>query len=427
MSKMRFYRRVLMMMLCAATIYTVYYTINYINDNLPDSLKVLVNNTEEIDMKLPIGSNEEVDEYEVVLSEESNIPADNIKMSLNNKVVINADKIGKYDVEVKLFGIIPLKNVEVEVVEKKSLYVGGYQIGIYLQTDGVMIIGTGKITGADGLNYEPALSIVKSGDYIVSINGVPVSSKSQLTFLVNKYGSNDIVLGIRRNNEVIDVKIKPINTGNDEYKLGIWVRDDTQGIGTLTYIDESGNFGALGHGISDVDTGEMLSSSEGLLYKAEIWGVTKGESGKPGGLNGTIDYESKSLLGTITVNSKQGIFGKAGEALKNLQSMQLMEVGYKQEVEKGEAFIRTCIEGEEHDYKIEIESIDINSEELNKGMVIKVVDDELLEKTNGIVQGMSGSPIIQNGKIIGAVTHVFVKDCTRGYGIFIESMLTHTD
>lgn len=304
----------------------------------------------------------------------------------------------------------------------------GMQIGVYLETEGVLVAATSSITGADGMNYEPVLNKIYEGDYIVKLNNIDVSSKSQLLFLINKYGSKDLVLTVRRNNEEFDVLVTPVKTANNEYKIGVWARDDTQGIGTLTYVTENGEFGALGHGINDVDTNELLSSNNGLLYKAEIWGITKGQNGSPGGLCGSIDYEKSNELGVISRNCDKGIFGTINEScldeMKDLYGEDYYEVAEKKEVHKGKAEIISCISGESTRYEIEIVEIK-GDENSNKSIVLVVTDAKLLELTNGIVQGMSGSPIIQDGKIIGAVTHVLVNDPTRGYGIFIEDMLKH--
>ncbi len=287
-----------------------------------------------------------------------------------------------------------------------------------------MVIGTGTIVGLDGVTYEPSLSKIKSGDYIVGINDIDVSSKNQLIFLINKYGNNDIVLTVRRNGELIDIKVSPIKVTDGEYKLGIWVRDDSQGIGTMTYITSDKQFGALGHGISDVDTGELLNAAGGTLYGANIWGIKKGEAGVPGGLYGVISYEDKNILGEIISNTSIGIYGNIEtEELINKFALKPMEIQLKEDISVGKAYVRTSVSGEVKDYEIYIESIDLDCDN-NKGMVIKITDKELLKLTNGIVQGMSGSPIIQNNKLVGAVTHVFVKDSTKGYGIFIEDMIS---
>lgn len=209
------------------------------------------------------------------------------------------------------------------------------------------------------------------------------------------------------------------------YKLGAWVRDDTQGIGTLTYIDSNGNFGALGHGISDSDTGQVVEIEEGALYETEILGIEKGTVGNPGVMAGVIYYGPGSRLGSVEANTENGIFGKADARISESLNLEPVEIGYRQDVKKGQAWIRSDVSGELKDYEIEIQRVDYNPIQVNKSLVLRVVDQELLNLTGGIVQGMSGSPILQDGKLVGAVTHVFVQDSTRGYGIFVEDMLRH--
>lgn len=190
-------------------------------------------------------------------------------------------------------------------------------------------------------------------------------------------------------------------------------------------MDSNGNFGALGHGISDSDTGKVVEISEGALYDTEILGIEKGSAGNPGVMAGVIYYGPGSKLGSIDANTDVGIFGHADDRLQKSISGEPLEIGYRQDVKKGQAWIRSSVSGEVKDYEIEIQRVDYNPIHQNKGLVIRVVDEELLNLTGGIVQGMSGSPIIQDGKLVGAVTHVFVQDSTRGYGIFIENMLEH--
>lgn len=320
------------------------------------------------------------------------------------------------------------ENVALDVTQDGTkLYVGGFNVGIYLETEGVLVVGTDTVTGKDNINYDPAYGKVKEGDYIVALNDINVGAKAQLNFLVNKYGDEDVILTINRDGNEMDVKISPVKVDEDEYKLGIWVKDDSQGIGTLTYIMGNGDFGALGHGISDPDTKKLLGSKNGRIYVANIWGITKGRSGSPGSLCGSINYEDDMILGAIDNNCSIGIYGnvsvyKSVETLVEEYELKPVEICAKKDVKVGQAFVRCAVEGEIKEYEIEITELKKNTEG-NKGIVIKVVDEELLAVTGGIVQGMSGSPILQDGKIVGAVTHVFVRDSKLGYGIFIEEML----
>ena len=226
---------------------------------------------------------------------------------------------------------------------------------------------------------------------------------------------------VNRKGEEIPLSLEPVLTQEENYKLGIWVRDNTQGIGTMTYVDEKGRFGALGHGISDTDTGELLDVSGGELYQAQIVSIIRGAQGVPGELSGYIEYEDEKKIGTIEKNTDIGIFG---QIFSDTQiSGEKVKIGYKQEVKKGKAQILMQLEGKVEYYDIEITDIYSSQQDTNKSFQIQVTDPELLAKTGGIVQGMSGSPILQDGKLIGAVTHVFVQDSSKGYGIFIENML----
>lgn len=328
-----------------------------------------------------------------------------------------------YTLHCKFLGVIPFKDVKVKHTTAKEVYVSGDAVGIYMQTKGVLIIDTGEIFSESGETEEPARDIVKPGDYIVAFNQNRIQCKQDLLEDLADLDGESVTLKVRRGKETIPLSLTPVKDEEGKYKLGIWVRDDTQGIGTLTYVDEEGRFGALGHGISDVDTGELLSIADGNLYDAQILGIRKGEKGNPGELSGLIRYEAGNILGEISENRKNGIFGTMeASQLKNM-NLEKVPIGYKQDLKTGPASVFCCTDGEVKEYAAEITRIDLNHEDSNKSFVIQITDKELLEKTGGIVQGMSGSPVLQNGKLFGAVTHVFVQDSTSGYGIFIENMM----
>lgn len=327
-------------------------------------------------------------------------------------------------IQCSLLGLIPLKTVEVEERKRQTVLAGGTPVGIYMETRGILVIGTGKVDGMDGQTHEPSEHILKTGDYILGADGRKLKNKEELVACMNRSQGEAVHLEVLRDGRELSLAVKPVKALDEQYKAGVWVRNDAQGVGTLTYIDEEGNFGALGHGISDVDTSTLLSLKEGKLYEAEIVSVTRGEKGTPGELAGVIHYQDSSILGSITQNTSAGIYGTS-ENSKLSQDTSCYEVAYKQEVEPGPAVILCSAEGSVKEYDIEICSLELNKKEVNKGMTIRVTDDGLLKKTGGIVQGMSGSPIIQDGKLVGAVTHVFVNDPTKGYGIFIENMLEH--
>lgn len=334
---------------------------------------------------------------------------------------IDVSDRGSYQIPCSLLGMLPLKNVQVETVEDQWVCVSGNPVGLYMETQGVLIVDTGEITNQNGIALEPAANIVQPGDYILEVNGKTVSRKRELIAEIEDCQGENVELVVNRKGEEIPLSLEPVLTQEENYKLGIWVRDNTQGIGTITYVDEKGRFGALGHGISDTDTGELLDVSGGELYQAQIVSIIRGAQGVPGELSGYIEYEDEKKIGTIEKNTDIGIFG---QIFSDTQiSGEKVKIGYKQEVKKGKAQILMQLEGKVEYYDIEITDIYSSQQDTNKSFQIQVTDPELLAKTGGIVQGMSGSPILQDGKLIGAVTHVFVQDSSKGYGIFIENML----
>lgn len=328
-----------------------------------------------------------------------------------------------YQLPCKLFGKIAFKNIKVTPAKTDSVLVSGSTVGIYMETAGVLVIDTGEILSESGQLQDPAKNILKPGDYIIALNQQKISCKKDLIHDLENIDGKTVTVDIRRDNSTIPVSLTPVQDASGKYKLGIWVRDDTQGIGTLTYVTENGNFGALGHGISDIDTGNLLSIKGGNLYCAQILGVQKGEKGSPGELSGLIRYRNDNVIGQIRANSTNGIYGSFTENDQQQVTLHQMKLGFKQDVRTGPASVLCDIGNGVKEYEAEITKIDMNHEDTNKSFVIRITDQKLLNTTGGIVQGMSGSPILQNGKIIGAVTHVFVQDAASGYGIFIENML----
>lgn len=315
------------------------------------------------------------------------------------------------------------REVSKEVVSKDLLIPGGMPVGIYMKMDGVMVLGTEKIKGADGLNYEPAEHLVKAGDYIVGINHVKVTTKKELQKQVGDLTGDEVILKVRRAEEEMEVKLHAVRTREKQYQLGIWVRDNMQGLGTVTFLDGNSRFGALGHGIHDIDTNVLLDITSGTLYETRIQNIQKGQRGTPGGMEGIIVYNRFNVLGDIERNTDAGIYGTIDRVDVVFADQTPMKIGKKEEIKTGKAEIRCAADGTVKNYEIEITRVNTACREVNKGIVLQVTDPKLLELTGGIVQGMSGSPIIQDGKLIGAVTHVFVQDATKGYGIFIENML----
>ena len=335
---------------------------------------------------------------------------------------VEVSQNGSYQIRCKWLGVLPLKTIKVHTVEKQEVLVSGSPVGIYMETKGVLVIDSGEITDREGIRRTPAEHIIQSGDYIREIDGKVLTGKRQLMQLVRENQGEPMELQVIRHQETIKLEMTPVETEDGSYKLGIWVRDNIQGIGTLTYVEPNGTFGALGHGISDADTGERLEISDGDLYRADILSIRKGTAGTPGELRGVINYREENRIGTICGNSQYGIRGQM-EPGKYTESMKKIPTGLKQEIQTGKAEIRCDIGDGIREYQCEILEIDSNARDTNKCFVLRITDDDLLSRTGGIVQGMSGSPVLQNGKLIGAITHVFVNDPTKGYGIFIENMM----
>lgn len=414
----------------SAVLLTFGFTCYYLDRTVPDQLNIVAGEQEEMHFPLLFQSTlamKDAEISEVSLGNPSNIPSNQIRLSGNQSFQMLGTKEGSYQMEVRLFGLLKVKEVQVDVVNENYAIPCGTPVGIYLKSKGVLVIGTGTLTGADGMSLEPAYGVLRSGDYIEAINGKPLSRKEELVEAVNRSGPEKVTLDIRRGQEQMTVSMNPVEDADGNYKLGAWVRDDTQGIGTMTYLDLNGKFGALGHGISDSDTGDVVEIEDGALYETQIMGIEKGSSGKPGVMSGVIYYGPGSQLGEIDANTETGIFGTAGEGLRaRISSISSpIPIGYRQDVQPGPALLRSSVSGEVKDYQIEIRKVDYSTGHRTKSIVFEVVDQELLSLTGGVIQGMSGSPILQNGKLVGAVTHVFVQDSTKGYGIFIENMLSH--
>ncbi len=303
--------------------------------------------------------------------------------------------------------------------EGMSLCPGGCAFGVKFSTKGVLVVGTSAVKTADGKEVNPAETAgIKVKDILLTADGKEIASVKELEGAITASGGKPLALTVDRGGKTKNLTLTPAKT-KDGYKAGMWLRDSTAGIGTVTYVDpETGEFGGLGHGICDVDTGVLMPLDRGSVMKVEIGGVVKGQVGKPGEIRG---YFKPDRCGNVMSNTEWGVFGAFRETPEGVS--EAIPVGSRHDVTEGEAEIICTLgdDGPKH-YKIEISKIDRDGTD-NKNFVITVTDKTLKARTGGIVQGMSGSPIIQNGKLIGAVTHVLVNDPAKGYGIFIENML----
>ena len=362
-------------------------------------------------------------EIDTILGMKIENEEESIEVSNNNQENLSS-KTGKTDLNLKI-GDIPVKDITVNVIPNKVVIPGGETIGLKLYTDGVLVVGMSEIQGIDKQSYKPyENSGIEEGDMIIEIENKAVTCTADLIKNVNASLGKNVEISYIREGELYKTNILPTQTSTNEYKLGLWVRDAAAGVGTVSFYDsETGMFAALGHGILDIDTEKIVNISSGEVVTSNIISIIKGQKGKPGEIRGSIERGKK--LGTVYENTEFGIFGElSSEAMSKIKQNKELEILPRGEIETGSAKIICTVENnKQEEFDIEIEKVFRNNNINNKSMLIRVTDERLIDKTGGIIQGMSGSPIIQNGKFVGAITHVMVNDPTIGYGVFADMML----
>lgn len=341
----------------------------------------------------------------------------------NGQINVNFSQTGEFEYNVNVFESIPFKKLKVSVVPKTYVIPSGEAVGVKMFTDGLLVVYVSDVIDESGNRHSPAKEAgLRETDRILSVDNLEIGTNEEFSDYINT-ARTTVHLKVARDEEVFETDITPVLSNDGSYRIGIWVRDSTAGIGTLTFYNpQDKSFAALGHAITDCDTKTILTVSDGDLVGCEILSVKKGEHGEPGELSG--QFKNK-VIGKILKNNDYGLYG----TLENVDTLQskTIEAATRFQIKQGSAEILCDVDGKGvKSYDVEITSVSKEEKTYNKGIVLKVTDEELLSKTGGIVQGMSGSPIIQNGMLVGAVTHVFVNDPTRGYGIFIENMLTQT-
>ncbi len=426
--KHKMYKRFLKVCILFGILGIVLFGYKNIYERVPGRIRLKAGVEQVLDLKIPVeGVIRKVSRDPKAVTVSGNpgttVPENSVHVDFSKVVTFKADEIENYEMDLKLFGFIPFKQVDIEVIRDMVLTPVGEPVGIYVKTDGILVIGIGEFDSENGKKCTPAKYLLQPGDYIKEVDGIKIDEKEEFIREVENCEGEKMTLTVERKEETFTVSVQPKKNQSGEYKLGIWVRDNAQGVGTLTFVDDFGNFGALGHGISDVDTGELLALESGSLYNTEIISIRKGKNGDPGEMTGMIDYSPVYILGKITANSSKGIYGSGNSKLLSDIKNEAIPIGLKQDVKEGPAKIICNVDGEAKYYDILVEKVYLEHANVNRGMSIKVTDPELLAITGGIIQGMSGAPIIQDGKLIGAVTHVLVQDATSGYGIFIEEML----
>lgn len=334
------------------------------------------------------------------------------------------EEFERYALDYKLFNLFTIKKLKVNVIEKDRYFAGGNSLGFSLQSKGIILIGGNYILSASGIERPFEDSGLMAGDIITHIDGVEISTVSDIAEILKKYSGGELMLSVSRNGEKLEIGILPaLDIQTNTYKLGLWVKEDAVGIGTLTFVNATtGRFGSLGHSINDSETNECIEVSGGNIYKSKILGVKKGSTGRAGELMGTFNRED--VIGNVDKNCEYGVYGYMSDIDKVIENKTSIEVGGRLTAKPGKAKILSCIDGDTiEQFDIEIIKTNFQSSSNQKSMVIRVTDKDLISRTGGIVQGMSGSPIIQDGKLIGAVTHVFVNDATKGFGLYIDWMM----
>ncbi len=327
-----------------------------------------------------------------------------------------------------LFGTVPVKEVNVDFSDRQYVTLGGMPFGIRIYTEGLMVSDTADISTDNGSQSPSAKADIEKGDVILSVNHESLKTNEQLQQAVQNSNGESIALEVKRNGIPFSTRITPVkDSQTQQYRVGLGVRDSCAGIGTMTFIDtDNGYFAGLGHGICDAQSGQLMPLDKGDIVPATISSVRKSACGNPGSLTGY--FSSSKPVGKLYANNHFGVYGSIEHLNTDLSSVPKMPIAYRQEIRTGKAQIYTTIDnGNPQYYDIEIEEISYSSADTCKNMIIKITDPQLLAKTGGIVQGMSGSPIIQNHRIVGAVTHVFINDPTHGYAIFGETMMSNVD
>ncbi|MTI79954.1 MAG: SpoIVB peptidase [Firmicutes bacterium] len=395
---------------------------------LPLKKKIIVGET----LDLGFESNKFLQALEVDIQPNNCSALRNSKLTLSDTAPIVTNP-GKINLSLKLFGIIPLRNVTVDVVPEIKVIPGGQSIGVMLHSQGVMVVGLAAVEDVHGRSFNPAREAgIKIGDVLLKVNGKKIKTENQLKDLVAQAGHNNkpVIMNVKRKNEEISFKVTPVYCDETKsYRLGLLIRDSAAGVGTLTfYHPDSRIYGALGHVITDTESGKKIDLSDGRIFEASIQDIHPGKTGQPGEKIGMLQ-NANNLNGNILKNTPYGIFGEISKPIKNPYFKQLIPVALPSQVKEGPAEIITVLKGNTMErFKIKIEEVTRQSKPHGKGMIIKITDPKLLQVTGGIIQGMSGSPIIQytnEGQpvLVGAVTHVFINDPTRGYGVLAEWMI----
>lgn len=382
----KYYRMILWMIMLAALGGILFILLTDISKAIPNTIYLKAQSDNRLHYDVPLSGVIERQytdgSVETVVTSGGGIAVD-----FSEEVEIHTAQAGSYLANLKLFGLIPFKTVAIEVLGEKQLYPVGETVGIYVKTEGVLVIATSDFVSSQKEKVYPTQGLLRKGDYITKVNGEPVTGKRQFVERVDTCDGQSLLLTVRRNDTEFEREITPVKNEEGSYKLGIWIRDSTQGIGTITYVDADGNYGALGHGISDMDIGTLMELSEGEIYQTQIIGIHKGEKGKPGELCGIIRYRDSEYLGTVNENEESGIHGTL-EIQKQDDVKRAYDIGLGEDIHEGPAQMISDVSGNGEYYDIEITQVQLAAKEENKRIMIRITDRRLLDLTGGIVQGM---------------------------------------
>lgn len=393
---------------------------------LPSQLRILEGQQTQLNLVMPVMASATVDRPDIV--QINGVKSASVQVPLNEPISLSSSQSGQAKLKLKLFNRIPLKTLNVNVVPDLKVIPGGQTIGVKVKSAGILVVGHHLVQVDEERKISPGeLAGIQRGDLIVRINGERIQDLSKVSEVVRRAGEQKRSLDIelRRGSNEINTKLEPAyDVGDKSWRLGLYIRDSAAGVGTLTfYAPDQGVFGALGHVITDMDTQTPIVVGNGEIVQSNVTSISKSQNGEPGEKRAHFLKESR-VLGNVERNTPFGIFGKMVANPEHSLFTKPIPIGFNEEVQEGPAEMLTVVNGQQVErFKIEIVHVTKQSSPATKGMVIKITDPRLLQRTGGIVQGMSGSPIIQNNKLIGAVTHVFVNNPSSGYGCFIEWML----
>lgn len=423
------YKKRLSIILFIALIFNIYILTIELTGGLYKEYNIAIGDDYTLDLKFPIFLSL-TEESKNSIIEINQLNHQNSKFNINKTIQLKTISEGTTNLQQKIFGFVPYRNIKVNVVPQLRVIPGGHSIGVKLNTEGVLVVGIATITDENGQVHNLADSKgIMIGDTLIAIDGVKVSNADHVSEIIKRSEGKELSLLFKRDSKEFTISVYPVRSAEDQqYRLGLWIRDKTAGVGTLSFYEpETKKFGALGHAITDIDTGKILPIKDGEIIKSRVVSIEQGKRGKPGEIRGVF-YETNEPIGKLEKNTDFGVYGELKKNLENELYKKAISIAYQHEIKVGPAHILTTLDSNKIEkYEIEIIKINPQTKIDGKSMIIRVTDKELLNKTGGIIQGMSGSPIIQDEKLVGAVTHVLINDPTKGYGIFIEWMLEESE